>query len=544
MDTALPTRYSDFTPLLGLPCIALFCLVLLFCILFTVWFFSRLAVRGRAKVGEQQRNCPTCGAPLAADAPHGLCPKCLFGQGLRSDAGKFVLAGDKPEDRTTPPKPPGAATAPYPGTFAAPSPAELAPHFPQLEFLELLGQGGMGAVYKVRQPNLDRFVALKILPPGRDAAFAERFTREARALAKLSHPDIVGVHDFGQAGDFYYFIMEYVDGVNLRQTLNTGKLTPTQALHIVPQICAALQYAHEEGIVHRDIKPENILLDKKGRVKIADFGLAKVLDRDSLSFQLTATHQVMGTPHYMAPEQMERPLEVDHRADIYSLGVVFYEMLTGELPLGRFAPPSQKGGVDVRLDEVVLRALEKEPDRRYQQVSEVKTEVEAISNTGMKAAVASFERAQELQKLSMSKRPAVPQLLKTREQQVQGPAIGLLVAGFLHITAVLLTLPVWAMVQRSFWELERDPGPKMLIVNFYLPLGLLLGGFLIVSALRMMWLKSYPLVMIAGILAMAPWSIAWPLALPLGFWALLVLRRPEVAAAFEPGADKPTSRLL
>jgi serine/threonine protein kinase len=262
-----------------------------------------------------------------------------------------------------------------------------------LEILELLGQGGMGAVYKARQPKLDRFVALKILPPGRDAAFAERFTREARALAKLSHPAIVAVHDFGQTGDpgaaepealatkqrLYYFIMEYVDGVNLRQTLSAGTLTPTEALQIVPQICAALQYAHEEGIVHRDIKPENILLDKKGRVKIADFGLAKLLDRDSLSFQLTATHQVMGTPHYMAPEQMERPLEVDHRADIYSLGVVLYEMLTGELPLGRFAPPSQKANVDVRLDEVVLRALEKQPERRYQRVSEVKTDLESIT---------------------------------------------------------------------------------------------------------------------------------------------------------------------
>jgi predicted Ser/Thr protein kinase len=259
----------------------------------------------------------------------------------------------------------------------------LAARFPGLEILELLGQGGMGAVYKARQPNLDRMVALKILSPSlaADPAFAERFTREARALARLSHPNIVSVHDFGQAGDLYYFIMEYVDGVSLRQLERRERLEPAQALAIVPQVCEALQFAHDQGVVHRDIKPENILLDKKGRVKIADFGLAKLLGRGPADFTLTQPQQVMGTVHYMAPEQMEHPAEVDQRADIYSLGVVFYEMLTGELPLGRFAPPSQRVQVDVRLDEVVLKALEKEPERRYQQASQVKTDVEQISGT-------------------------------------------------------------------------------------------------------------------------------------------------------------------
>ena len=140
----------------------------------------------------------------------------------------------------------------------------------------------MGAVYKARQPGLDRLVAIKILPPevGRDPAFAERFTREARALARLSHPNIVSVYDFGQRDGLFYFVMEYVDGVNLRQAILAGGMsTRKQALAIVPQICDALQFAHDEGIVHRDIKPENILLDKRGRVKIADFGLAKLFGR-------------------------------------------------------------------------------------------------------------------------------------------------------------------------------------------------------------------------------------------------------------------------
>jgi tRNA A-37 threonylcarbamoyl transferase component Bud32 len=264
-----------------------------------------------------------------------------------------------------------------------PAIADLAPHFPQLEILAYLGRGGMGVVYKARQPRLDRLVALKLLVKREEAdpAFAERFTREARALAHLSHPNIVAVHDFGETAGFYYLVMEFVDGVNLRQLLQARQVSPAEALAIVPKICEALQYAHDQGIVHRDIKPENILVDKRGRVKIADFGLAKLLGVYPQPGRLTEANQVMGTPHYMAPEQTEHPQAVDHRADIYSLGVVFYEMLTGELPLGRFAPPSEKVQVDVRLDEVVLRTLAKEPERRYQHASQVKTDLETIART-------------------------------------------------------------------------------------------------------------------------------------------------------------------
>ena len=364
------------------------------------------------------QKCPQCGAALPAGTLAGLCPACLLKQGAAADT----------------------ATGPEAKAFVPPAVEEVARLFPQLEILGLLGKGGMGAVYKARQPALDRLVALKILPAqaAPDPGFAERFTREARALARLSHPNIVAVHEFGQvrvsgagvspalgASDsagtegiaggtpgqtggtpaplapvtLPYFIMEYVDGVNLRQLQRAGRLSPREALQIVPQICDALQYAHDEGIVHRDIKPENILVDRKGRVKIADFGLAKIVrgragsplpaeDADAPAgaqgtarpTHLTEAGQVMGTPHYMAPEQVEHPLTVDHRADIYSLGVVFYEMLTGELPLGKFQPPSHKVQVDVRLDDVVLHALEKEPERRYQHVSEVKTDVQSITS--------------------------------------------------------------------------------------------------------------------------------------------------------------------
>jgi len=314
-----------------------------------------------ASQSPNMEKCPKCGAPLPSGVLAGFCPACLFKQGAAADT----------------------ATQPETAPFQPPGLEEVARLFPQLEILAFIGKGGMGAVYKARQPALDRLVALKILPPqtAGGPGFVERFNREARALAKLNHPNIVSVFEFGQANGMPFFIMEFVDGLNLRQVERAGTLSPRQALQVVPQICEALQFAHDEGIVHRDIKPENILVDKKGRVKIADFGIAKIVGAEQ-DVSITETQGAIGTPHYMAPEQMEKPATVDHRADIFSLGVVFYEMLTGELPLGKFAPPSsRKVEVDVRLDDVVLRALEKDPERRYQQVSQVKTAVDTIAST-------------------------------------------------------------------------------------------------------------------------------------------------------------------
>ena len=320
-------------------------------------------------------TCPNCGKELGPDAVHGLCPACLLQAGLGS--------GVQPCASTV-----ASETVASPAGPAVPLTREgIAEKFPQLEILELLGKGGMGVVYKARQPQLDRLVALKILPTeiARTPGFAERFALEARALARLSHPNIVTIHDSGQVGGLYYFIMEYVDGANLRQLITDKKLPAETALAIVPKICEALQFAHDEGILHRDIKPENILLDRKGRVKIADFGLAKLTGADDLDHGITHTGMSMGTPRYMAPEQFNDTKGVDHRADIYSLGVVFYEMLTGQLPIGRFPLPSKTLHVDVRLDEVVLRTLEQEPALRYQHASEVKTDVENITRFGAMA---------------------------------------------------------------------------------------------------------------------------------------------------------------
>jgi serine/threonine protein kinase len=330
----------------------------------------------------ETRQCPKCGAELSADAAQGLCPRCLLDAGLESQAAS--AAGEAATGPFVTPNQAAARTIPPATRFATPYLETLARQFPQLEILEHLGQGGMGVVYKARQRQLDRLVAVKLLPPsvGEEPAFAERFTREAQALARLNHPNIVQVYDFGRTDEYFYFVMEYVDGVNLRALIRDHKLDPEAALKIVPQICEALQFAHDEGIVHRDIKPENILVDKKGRVKIADFGLAKLLGRAADDFSLTGTGQLMGTLGYMAPEQLQQAHKVDHRADIYSLGVVFYEMLTGQLPIGRFELPSKKVQVDVRLDEIVLRSLESEPDRRYQHASDVKTDLEAVAPRG------------------------------------------------------------------------------------------------------------------------------------------------------------------
>ncbi|HET6882142.1 MAG TPA: serine/threonine-protein kinase [Pirellulales bacterium] len=451
----------------------------------------------------ETHQCPECGAELTVDAPRGLCPACLLKQGFESSPAENLAETAAPASR-----------------FTAPTSEELARRFPQLEILELLGQGGMGAVYKARQPSLDRLVAIKILPidAGRDPAFAERFTREARALARLSHPHIVGIYDFGQADGLYYFVMEYVDGVNLRQLVASRQLSPQQALALVPQICEALQFAHDEGIVHRDVKPENILLDKRGRVKIADFGLAKLLGRTAGEATLTRVEQVMGTPLYMAPEQMQSSHAVDHRADIYSLGVVFYEMLTGELPLGRFAPPSQKVHVDVRLDEIVLRTLEREPDRRYQHASDVKSEVESIVSR------------------SAPTPTPVDNVASTKCcSQVRAPAIGLVITGILNWIWVTVMVAVFSYVMTFGLESERRQLEPQLLTVVGITI-LTLSACIMFAGFKMLRCQAYPLAIIGSLLAMLV-GPAILIGLPIGIWALVVLTQPEVRRAFRRGRD-------
>jgi serine/threonine protein kinase len=276
---------------------------------------------------------------------------------------------------------PGPTIDLSPAPFAPPTPAELTARLPNLEVTGILGQGGMGVVYKGRQPFLDRQVAIKLIRPdfGMDEQAQLRFIHEARALAKLAHPYIVSVFDCGKAGDLFYFVMEFVEGASLRELIARHEVSDRDVHDFLPQIGQALQHAHENGIIHRDVKPENILIDRRKHVRLVDFGLAK--------WHIPAGQpgpdqdRVAGTWGYMAPEQLSAPQSVDHRADIYSVGVVSYEMLTGKVPRGQCQPPSQNSTADARFDAIVLRALEKERERRYQQMRDMNADVARLTRT-------------------------------------------------------------------------------------------------------------------------------------------------------------------
>ncbi|MFI5402907.1 MAG: protein kinase [Planctomycetota bacterium] len=245
----------------------------------------------------------------------------------------------------------------------------------------VVGRGGMGTVYKARQLSLGRPVAIKMLPLdlAREEQFLERFHREADALSRLSHPSVVAVFDRGEVDGQPYLVMEYVEGTSLRDAMRNGPLPLAEALRVTAAVLEALDHAHEKGIVHRDIKPENVLLSKDGVVKVADFGLSRLLGPDD-GTRLTRTQLVLGTYEYMAPEQREHAREADPRSDLYATGVVLYELLAGELPIGHFAALSRKRPkeCDSRIDEIVEKSLAKSPDERYQRASEMGAAVSRI----------------------------------------------------------------------------------------------------------------------------------------------------------------------
>ena len=260
------------------------------------------------------------------------------------------------------------------------------------ELLGRLGKGGMGTVLKARQLSMDRLVALKILPRrlAENEAFVARFLRETRSAARLYHPYIVRAYDVGQAGGYYYFAMEYIEGEGLNAILaREGRLEPTRALRFMKQVCSALAAAHKAGIIHRDVKPSNLMLDKYGDVRVTDFGLAKITEGDAT---ITADGQTLGSPAYVSPE-MAAGKEVDVRADLYSLGAAFYHLLAGRPPfeggnlaqliikhvsempaaLAQVAPH-----VDPRLCRIIDRLLRKEPAARYESAQALLNALEAL----------------------------------------------------------------------------------------------------------------------------------------------------------------------
>lgn len=263
-----------------------------------------------------------------------------------------------------------------------PSLEDMQAMLPQYRFEKLLGRGGMGAVYKAVQTSLDRAVAIKVLPgdliDDADAQFAERFKNEARTMAKMSHPSIVNVFDFGETQTgLLYIVMEFIDGTDVAQMiLSQGRLPEEYALSITAHVCDALAYAHQRGVIHRDIKPANILINLEGAVKVADFGLAKQSDPNQSG--LTKTNMAMGTPDFVAPEALIPGVPLDGRADLYAIGVMLYNMLTGEIPRGMWSMPAQKVGSDPRFDAIIAKAMQTDREARFQSAAEIRQELDTI----------------------------------------------------------------------------------------------------------------------------------------------------------------------
>ena len=245
-------------------------------------------------------------------------------------------------------------------SLQAPSPEYLGELLPQYGIESLIAQGGVGAVYKARQLSLDRHVAIKVLlyEFGGDAEFRESFTTEAKAMARLNHPNLLGVFDYGTVDGMPYIVMEYVNGQSLHEAAWNQAIEPSQAVAIVKGICDGLAHAHRHDIVHRDIKPSNILLTPEAKPKIADFGLARATDSDKSGL-------VMGTPGYTAPEVFHDPARAGKLADLYSVGVILHQLLTGIDPAGSLGPPTQVTG-DHRLDAICRKATNITPCQRYQ----------------------------------------------------------------------------------------------------------------------------------------------------------------------------------
>ncbi len=297
-------------------------------------------------------RCPSCGASiaLAAGDTRLACTSC----GLAAPVSRVGTA-------------PGAALVELERDLVG---ATLGGH----EVVERIGAGGMGTVYRARGPSGD--VAVKVLRPGLGvdrAAVLARFAREAAALRRLDHPRVVRFLDHGQDGDTAFIVTELVPGRDLAARLAFGPMPFAEVVSIFEQVCDGVAAAHAAGIVHRDLKPANILVGDGG-VKVADFGLAQ-LGPDAAVTTLTRTDVAMGTFHYLAPEQRKDARAVDHRADIWALGVILYEMLTGELPLGSFAPPG-----DRRAAAIVRRALAPDPAARFPSVGELGAAVRALSS--------------------------------------------------------------------------------------------------------------------------------------------------------------------
>src|SRR6266513_305464 len=283
---------------------------------------------------------------------------------------------------TTPPPPFGIPSAPPAGDPTPPEvPGER--YIGKYRVKGELGRGGMGAVYLAEQPGLGREVAIKELIQSADPVALRRFLQEAQVMARTSHPNLVQVHDMELQGNVNYLVLEFIKGRSLRDWMNQSSIPPPQVFAVMHGILQALDYAHRHQIVHRDMKPENVLISDEGQVKVADFGIARLLDDTGLGGTATKTGTTVGTPQYMSPEQVSSS-KVDGRSDLYSAGIVFYELVVGQPPFtasdadGPFtlmakhvqAPPKPpsvfKPGLNLELEQSILKSLSKRPEDRFQ----------------------------------------------------------------------------------------------------------------------------------------------------------------------------------
>ncbi len=265
--------------------------------------------------------------------------------------------------------------------FIPPELEEIAELLPNFEILSLIAKGGMGAVYLARQKSLDREVAIKILPRhfGEDEDFRASFETEAKSMAKLNHPNLIGIYDFGQVDGMLYIVMEMVHGKSLYYAAYGKKIDPQEAGRIICEVCHGLHNAHQQGIIHRDIKPANILLNAELSPKIGDFGIARpVGDHEA--------DTAFGTPGYTAPEVIHNPRAVDESTDLYSVGAMLYELLTSKLPEKLYMPAANLIGCDPRFDEIIRKAMNPDPALRYRTAKAMAEAIEAIINQKESAA--------------------------------------------------------------------------------------------------------------------------------------------------------------
>lgn len=290
-----------------------------------------------------------------------------------------------PPERSTPPErltPPGkgGSSSRRRSSSSSKRADELQPGDKVGQYLieKMIGRGGMATVYRAHDQAGQRLVAVKVLKGKYSSSLKAlaRFDREFLALETLNHPNIVGVLGRGVERGLNFFILEYVDGASFSRLLRYRKLTLNTRAQILLQVASALSFAHDKGIVHRDVKPDNVLINRTGRAKLADFGIAQITQSHLPLTSITVVSSFMGTADYMAPEQRRDAKSVDHRADIYAFGVMMYEAFTGKLPLGNFPPPSQVNPqLSKRMDGIILRALNQEPDQRHQSMTELREEL-------------------------------------------------------------------------------------------------------------------------------------------------------------------------